>query len=83
MDAISEERTPLVGEGKFLSVNAIHKELEDTSNKTEAIVQKIKALTDEVTKLKETLLLMTGAKLAFQKIVNASEQTDASETNAS
>lgn len=84
MDATKEARTPPADEEKFLSVSAIHRELDDTSTKTEAIVHKIKALTDEIAKLKETLLIMTGARLAFQKIVDASEKADkAAETNAS
>lgn len=80
---INGEPAPAPSEEKFLSVNAIHKELEETTIKTDAIVHRIKALTDEVAKLKESLMIMTGAKLAFQKIVDASKKQDSlAETSA-
>lgn len=83
MDKMNGEPAPVASEDKFLSVNAIQKELEETTIKTEAIVQKIKALTDEVAKLKESLMIITGAKLAFQKIVDASKKQDSfTETSA-
>jgi len=76
MDKTNEECTSVAGEDRFLSVNAIQKELEETTARTQDIVHKIKALQDEVTKLKESLMIMTGAKLAFQKIVDASKKHD-------
>lgn len=76
MDKMNGEPAPAASEDKFLSVNAIQKELEETTTKTEAIVHKIKALTDDVAKLKESLMIMTGAKLAFQKIVDSSKKQD-------
>ena len=78
MDKMNGEPTPVASEDKFLSVNAIQKELDETTVKTDAIVHRIKALTDEVAKLKESLMIMTGAKLAFQKIVDASNKQDSS-----
>ena len=84
MDATEQAHTPPAHEEKFLSVSAIHKELDDTRTKADAIMHKIKTLSDEIAKLKESLLIMTGAKLAFQKIVDASENpANVAETNAS
>lgn len=65
------------GDGdKYLSVTAIKKELEEVNAKSDAIMQKMKSTGEELAKLKETMLIMTGAKLAFQKIVDASEQEE-------
>lgn len=69
---------------KYLDVATIDKELADTSARAEEIVDKIKSLNEETTKLKETLLILTGAKLAFKKIIDASEKRDrATDTTAS
>lgn len=63
------------GDGdKFLSVAAVQKELDEVNSKSDTILQKIKTMGEDIAKLKETLLIMTGAKLAFQKIVDASAQ---------
>ena len=69
---------------KYLDVASINKELEDTNSRAEEIVDKIKSLNEETAKLKETLLILTGAKLAFKKIIDASQKRDrATDTAAS
>lgn len=67
---------------KYLDVSAIYKELEETNSRAEAIVEKIKSLNEETAKLKETLLILTGAKLAFKKIIDASQKRDGATTMA-
>lgn len=71
-DATTPAGVPSADSEKYFCVAAITKELEDVNTKSDAIVQKIKAQTEETAKLKETLMILTGAKLAFQKIVDAS-----------
>ena len=58
-------------EEKYLAVSSIQKELTELEIKHENVLGKIKSLNEELAKLKETALVLTGAKMAFSKIVNA------------
>lgn len=63
------------GDGEqFVSVSTISKELGEINEKSEAVSARVKSLTEELAKAKETLLVLTGAKLAFKKIVDASDE---------
>lgn len=75
-DATTPVSAPSADGEKYLCVAAVTKELQEVNTKSDAIVQKIKAQTEETAKLKETLMILTGAKLAFQKIVDASGKAD-------
>jgi len=59
---------------KYLSVSIISKELEETVSRAEELTHKIKTQSDDIAKMKETLLILTGARLAFKKIVDASSR---------
>lgn len=79
LDTPTPVAAPSADSEKYFCVAAITKELQDVNTKSDAIVQKIRAQTDETAKLKETLMILTGAKLAFQKIVDASGKADGME----
>jgi len=67
------------GDGEqFISVSAIGKELEEINGKSEAVSLRVKSLGEELAKAKETLLVLTGAKLAYKKIVDGSDESEKS-----
>ena len=70
------------GQMKYLDVSTINKELEESSSRAEEIVEKIKRLNEETARLKENLLILTGAKLAFKKIIDASQKRDVAKATA-
>lgn len=59
---------------KYLAISSIQKEMDELDAKKGAVADQIKSHTDEIAKLRETLLIMTGANLAFRKIVDAAEE---------
>lgn len=63
------------GDG-YVSLTAIGKELAEINEKSEAVSQKVKSLGEDLAKAKETLLILTGAKLAYKKIIDAASEKE-------